>query len=84
MKPLCEQCIFFEYEDAAGNGYCNIKYREQRCSDRCEVTRENLTTRETIRILHTFQKWRRGHKGPMPHPYVIGQAIDKAIKELRR
>lgn len=84
MKPLCEQCIFFEYEDAAGNGYCNITYREQHCSDRCIIHYNQLTPRQAVRILHQFQKWRRGGKSPMPHPYVIGQAIDKAIKILRR
>lgn len=81
--PYCGECSFLSHEDTDGYGQCAILHREQHCSDRCTVRYNQLTPRQAERILHQFQKWRRGHKGPMPHPYVIGQAIDKAIKVLR-
>lgn len=39
---------------------------------------------ETLRVLHHYQKWRRGGSGKMPHPFVLGQAIDSAIRAMRR
>lgn len=68
MKPLCEQCSFFKYEDAAGYGYCNIKYREQRCSDRCELTRENLTTKRQSEYYTHTKSGDAGTKAPCHTP----------------
>jgi hypothetical protein len=39
---------------------------------------------ETLRALHHYQKWRRGGNGRPPHPFVVGQTIDNAIRALRR
>ena len=39
---------------------------------------------EALRALHHFQKWRRGGTGRAPHPFVVGQTIDNAIRALRR
>lgn len=38
---------------------------------------------EVIKELHYFQKWRRGANVEMPHPRIIGLAIDEAIRTLR-
>lgn len=76
--PYCGECCFLS------NGQCTILEREQRCSDQCAVRYNQITHREAERILHHYQKWRRGGKGPMPPPYVVGQAIDKSIKVLRK
>jgi hypothetical protein len=44
-----------------------------------------MTRKEALKILHIYQKWRRGSKTiPMPHPKEIGIAIDVAIRELRK
>ena len=42
-----------------------------------------MKIKEIIRVLHAFQKWRRGADIPMPDPKEIGRAIDGAIRELR-
>lgn len=44
-----------------------------------------MTIKETIKVLHDSQKWRRGAKIEMPHsPKVFGEAIDNAIRILRK
>lgn len=44
-----------------------------------------MTRKEALKILHIFQKWRRGSNTiPMPDPKEIGIAIDVAIRELRK
>jgi hypothetical protein len=43
-----------------------------------------MTHDEALKILHTFQKWRRGANIPMPDPKEIGQAIDVAIRVMRK
>ena len=82
-KPYCGECTFFKYEDTDGYGCCDVTGREQRCSDACVANREAITAQGAVNVLHKYQKWRRGGKIPMPHPYVTGQAIDSAIRQLR-
>lgn len=45
-----------------------------------------MTRKEALKILHTYQKWRRGKNNDisLPTPKEIGIAIDIAIRELRR
>lgn len=44
-----------------------------------------MTRKEAIKVLHDTQKWRRGKSDSKPHtPKVFGEAIDIAIRELRR
>ena len=38
---------------------------------------------KAIKILTTYNKWRRGADIPQPHPTEIGLAIDKILKELK-
>lgn len=43
-----------------------------------------MTTKETIEILETFNKWRRNDElTEMPSPKLIGIAIDSAIEKLK-
>ena len=42
-----------------------------------------MKVKEIIRVLHAYQKWRRGANIPQPDPKEIGRAIDGAIRELR-
>ena len=54
------------------------------CGDQCEVEYKKMTPHHAVKILHYAQKWRRGKKiDPIP-PYLLGQAIDKAIKTMRQ
>ena len=82
-KPYCGECIFFKYEDTDGYGCCDVTRREQRCDDKCVLNHMIMTPKETEKVLHHYQKYRRGGKHLLPHPYVIGQAIDSAIRQLR-
>lgn len=45
----------------------------------------HMTRKEAIKVLHDTQIWRRGKDISMPHtPKVFGEAIDIAIRELRK
>lgn len=41
-----------------------------------------MTTRQAIKILKRFNRWRRGEE--MPDPKQIGLAIDKAIEVMEQ
>ena len=43
-----------------------------------------MDNKETLKILHDFQCWRRGKNMDMPDPILIGNAIDNAIRLLRK
>lgn len=43
-----------------------------------------MTKLEALKILITFNTWRRGAEMPMPCPTEIGKAIDVAIEHLRK
>ena len=83
-KPHCGECSFFSHEDTDGYGWCDIECRVQRCSDKCTISRTSITDKQAERVLHYSQKWRRGAKIEQPSPYVLGIAIDRAIKVLRK
>jgi hypothetical protein len=42
-----------------------------------------MEKKEAIKVLHYFQKWRRGANITMPDPKQVGLAIDVAISVLR-
>lgn len=42
-----------------------------------------MKVKDIIRVLHYYQKWRRGANIPQPDPKEIGRAIDGAVRELR-
>ena len=41
-----------------------------------------MTEKDAIKILHYYQKWRRGAKIIMPNPGQAGKAIDVALRVL--
>lgn len=81
--PYCGGCCFFENEDANGIGYCKLRCDSMRCGGQCELDYGKIGTTSLLRGLHYLQKWRRGAKVAMPHPYVVGKLIDAAIRKLR-
>ena len=83
-KPHCGECTFFSHESIDGYGWCDVTDREQQCSDQCTLQYKIMTSKQAEKVLHHYQKYRRGGKNPMPHPYVIGQAIDRAICDMRK
>lgn len=84
MIPHCGECPLFKYECTDGWGWCDVRERKAYCGDQCEVEYKTMTPHHAVKILHYAQKWRRGKKiDPIP-PYLLGQAIDKAIQTLRK
>jgi hypothetical protein len=43
-----------------------------------------MTIKEAIEILEYYNRWRRGANIDQLHPEIIGLAIDKAVKELKK
>lgn len=43
-----------------------------------------MDNRQAEKILHNLNKWRRGGKGEMPDPRLVGKAIDAAIVLFRK
>lgn len=87
MKPTpcyCGECSFLKAEDSCGFCYCEISDNERSCRDKCEFGFYRMTRYHAERILHHYQKWRRGAKCKQPHPFVIGKAMDVAIVALRK
>lgn len=74
----CDNCR--KYEECQAKGV----FDDDPGFDFCEFKEDYMSKVETLRVLHHFQKWRRGGRGKMPHPFVLGQAIDSAIRTLRR
>ena len=52
---------------------------------KCIFDRTNISKEKAVKVLHDFQKYRRGATEFIncPPPYIIGIAIDKAINSLR-
>lgn len=74
----CKECPFHK-----GN-ICHIT--ETRTSDFviCAITRYSITTEGALKVLHHFQKWRKGADIGQPNSTVLGAAMDKAINVLRK
>jgi hypothetical protein len=49
-----------------------------------EILRSKIGEKEAVKILHHYQKWRRGENIAMPDSKQIGLAIDVAIRVLRK
>ena len=84
-KTHCGGCVFFKDESIYGDGICELSSCFSLCDDVCKFNKENISVRNSIKILHKLQKYRRGSVGidKCPSPYLIGIAIDKAINVLR-
>ena len=52
---------------------------------KCIFDRTNISMEKAVKVLHDFQKYRRGATELIycPPPYIIGVAIDKAIHVMR-
>lgn len=82
--PYCGECCFLQDEDVNGIGYCRLRRGPMGCDDQCELDHYGIDNNEAAYGLHYFQKWRRGAKIAMPHPYVVGKLIDASIRNFRK
>lgn len=78
----CGRCPFFRNEDINGHGFCEILEGTVACNRLCLVS--HLDKKQVLKVLHYHQKWRRGYKGKMVSPRVIGLAIDESIRFIRK
>ena len=88
-KCRCIDCVYLDdlYSFAiyrcklnSGVTHGNLKVAK------CMFDRTTISNDKAVRVLHDYQKYRRGAIGfkYCPHPYLIGIAIDKAINSLRK
>lgn len=82
-EVYCGECPYFKNEDINGYGYCDIVKREHHCGDLCRYYTFIMSRKETLRLLHYCQKWRRGANIKMPPPTLFGLAIDNAMRIIR-
>lgn len=82
-EVYCGECPFFKNEDVDGYGHCDIGKREHHCGDLCRYFTYIMSKKETLRLLHYCQKWRRGAKITMPPSTLFGWAIDNAMRIIR-
>lgn len=83
--PYCgASCCFRDPECSDGFGYCNLMEHSTSCGDQCVLDRTKMKPKQIAKALHYIQKWRRGAKTAMPHPYVYGVVTDAAIYQLRK
>ena len=50
----------------------------------CTNFSKAMDNRQAEKILHDYNKWRRGGKGKTPDPRLVGKAIDEAIVLFRQ
>ena len=82
--PYCGECCFVRHEGLDGLGYCNIAGAITHCGSKCVLDHTKMPPAAIAKALHYIQKWRRGAKTAMPHPYVYGVVTDAAIYQLRK
>ena len=87
-KCRCVGCVYLDdlysfaiYRCKLNKGITHGNYTVTKCM----FDRTNISNDKAVRVLHDYQKYRRGAKEwkYCPHPYLIGIAIDKAINSLR-
>lgn len=76
---ICGKCPFYREH------MCKIFGFETKYGNVCgDMTITSvMDKRQALKVLHAFQKWRRGSNIKMPPPCIIGDAIDVAIKTMR-
>lgn len=86
MKKYCKcgECAFLKNEGIDGYGQCIITRNIRHCGEMCSFQDDMPDEVQAVRILHHFQKWRRGGRGKQPNPTIVGDAIDRAIRTLRQ
>ena len=79
MINECQSCPFFRGNICKLRGW--IVHKDCYCSI---VDEKELDINEAIAVLHYFQKYRRAGTVKVPATFVIGDAIDVAIRVLRK
>lgn len=80
--PNCGECSFSHCSES-GFGFCEIVKLPRRSEDGCYFKTYAVLKRDALKIVSSFQKWRRGGKGKQPHPGLCGVAIDRLVHFVR-
>ena len=98
MSKHCGECNFFSHESIDGYGWCDVTGREQRCSDQCTLSRENITDKQREKIEQCAEAVLEARKqfpnssladlyDPLAMPPALmkaHQALDKAVDAAYR
>lgn len=83
----CAGCVYLDRHTTlpdSGRHRCKLSYTHYPLvTDRCHFNRDCMSLDASIKVLHDAQKWRRGARTQMVGPYLIGLAIDRALRDLR-
>ena len=88
-KHYCGECLHMMYEDADGNGYCDICTVNVRCdSCACKDFQSTELARHYIATLIQANRYRRDNNVPaiyrMPDQKELGKAIDFAVTIMKK
>ena len=87
-KCSCINCVYCEKVGAAFAFRCKlnkgVSYGNPNLAV-CMYDRDSIGKERALKVLHDYQRYRRGYGDirNCPPPYVIGIAIDKAIRCMR-
>lgn len=87
-KCSCINCVYRVNSELENTFRCRLNkstIKENPYLAVCMFDRINIGNMRARKILHDYQKYRRGSVSILrcPNPYLIGIAIDKAIRCLR-
>ena len=87
-KCRCVGCVYLDAKDTFSTYRCKLNKGVTQGNfkvAKCMFDRTNISKKKASKVLHDFQKYRRGATELIycPPPYVIGIAIDKAINAMR-
>ena len=87
-KCRCVGCVYLDSSHTFSTYRCKLnKYitHGNYKVAKCMFDRTNISKKKASKVLHDFQKYRRGATKLIccQPPYVIGIAIDKAINTMR-
>ena len=87
-KCRCVGCVYLDAKDTFSTYRCKLNKGITNGNfkvAKCMFDRTNISKKKAAKVLHDFQKYRRGATEwkCCPPPYIIGVAIDKAINSLR-
>lgn len=81
----CEYCPFFRFKYIDGCGICELTELSMFEKEKCYLLGEKRLCRPiALKVLEYFQKWRRGDNGKQPSGFLVGLALDEAIRSLRK
>lgn len=86
-RSRCIDCPYLPVKSTPTGWHCKLlKGCKRTIEDRCLLHRDNMTDSLAIKLLHDYQKYRRGSLPifSCPSSYLAGLDIDHAIAIMRK